>query len=324
MGIKQYLYKLKQSYIKKNTPKLNIADGQKIVVAENCDTQEFERIFSNYIVASSIFQVDEKDLNKIEIYFGAPPKKLLCKMTKLKWLQLHSAGMNGYDDKSLYKGDVKITNAKGIYGLPISECVIGDMLFFMKPAMSNTINKKYSMRADLGKDFTGSTIIVCGLGDIGKKVAIRCKGMQCLKVIGFDKFVTECDGVDEVYPLEKIDDIIGQADIIVSALPAVPETDGIFNEKMFSLMKQDAIFINVGRGNAVDQKALLKVINEKKLLGAALDSTTPDPLPKNHPLRKNGRILITDHLACVSENNRIRVQNYYISQAERYIKGEQI
>lgn len=324
MSIKQYIYNLKQRNIAKNTSKKTITDGQKLVVAENCNVSEFEKIFSDYIVISSIHQIYEKDLDKIEIYFGAPPKKLLSKMKKLKWLQLHSAGLNGYDDKSLYANEVKVSTAKGLYGMQISECVIGQMLFFMKPAMSNTINRKYSMRADLGKDFTNSTVIVCGLGDIGRNIALRCKGMQCKKVIGIDKFVTECDCVDEIYPLEKLGEVIGEADMVASALPAVPETDGAFNKSIFSLMKQDAIFVNVGRGNAVDQKALLDAINSKKLLGAVLDATTPDPLPKNHPLRKNGRILITDHLDCVSENNKIRIENYYLSQAERYKNGEQI
>ncbi|MBO5432725.1 MAG: D-2-hydroxyacid dehydrogenase [Clostridia bacterium] len=324
MSIKQYLYNIKQSYIAKNTPKLNIAEGEKIVVAENCDLKEFEKFFSDYVVVGSVSQIAEKDYGKIEIFFGAPPKKSLPEMTSLKWLQLSSAGMNGYDDKALYKTDVKVTGARGVYGLPISECVIGDILFLMKPAMANTINKKYSIPALSGKDFTGSTVIVCGLGDIGKNIALRCKGMQCEKVIGFDKFVTDCEGVDEIYPLDKLNELIGQADIIASALPAVPETDGVFNEKTFSLMKQDAIFVNVGRGNAVNQEALLKAVNSKKLFGAALDATTPDPLPKNHPLRKNGRILITDHLACISSKNKDRLQSYYLAQAERYIKGEKI
>ena len=324
MSVKQYLYNLKQSYIAKNTPKLNIAEGKKIVVAENCELKAFEEIFSDYVVVNSVSQIAEKDYDKISVYFGAPSKKILPQLTSLQWLQLSSAGMNGYDDRTLYKNNVKVTGTKGVYGLPISECVIGDILFLMKPAMSNTINKKYAISTLSGKDFTGSIVIVCGLGDIGKNIALRCKGMQCEKVIGFDKFVTECEGVDEVYPLEKLGELIGQADIIASALPAVPETDGIFNEKMFSLMKQDAIFVNVGRGNAVNQEDLLKAVNSKRLFGVALDATTPDPLPKNHPLRKNGRVLITDHLACISRNNKERLQSFYIAQAERYINGEQI
>ncbi len=324
MSIKQYLYNLKQSYIAKNTPKLNITDGAKIVVAENCDEEKFEKIFTSYTVVSSFSKIAEKDYDKIEVYFGAPPKKNLSQMTNLKWLQLSSAGMNGYDDRRLYKGDVKVSGAKGIYGLPISECVIGDILFLMKPALSNTINKKYSINTLDGKNFTDSTVIICGLGDIGKNIALRCKGMQCSRIIGFDKYVTMCECVDEVYTLENLEKHIGQADIIVSALPAVPETDGIFDKKMFSLMKQDAIFVNVGRGNAVDQTALIKAVNDKKLFGAALDATSPDPLPQNHPLRKNGRVLITDHLACISKNNKEHLQRYYIAQAERYINGEQI
>lgn len=324
MSIKQYLYNLKQSYIAKNTPKLNIAEGKKIVVAENCDVKEFEEIFSDYVVVNSVSQIAEKDFDKIKVYFGAPSKKILSQLTSLEWLQLSSAGMNGYDDRALYKNDVKVTGARGVYGLPISECVIGDILFLMKPAMSNTINKKYSISTLSGKDFTGSTVIVCGLGDIGKNIALRCKGMQCSKVIGFDKFITECESVDEVYTLEKLQEYIGQADIVVSALPAVTETDGVFNEKTFSLMKNEAIFVNVGRGNAVNQEALLNAVNSKKLFGAVLDATTPDPLPKNHPLRKNKRILITDHLDCISRNNKIRLQSYYISQAEKFVKGEQV
>lgn len=323
MSLKQNLYLKKQAVIAARTPKMKIGAEQKIIIAQDCDTKPFADIFSGYAVSDGLKNIADEDLGRIECYFGAPDKAKLPKMTSLKWLQLSSAGLNGYDDKSLYSApDVKLTNAKGIYGLPISECVIADILFLIKPAMSNTVNKKYRIPPFEGKEFSGSRVIICGMGDIGRNIAARCKGMKCADVTGFDKFVKNDENADRMFTLDKLRENIGEADFVISALPAVPETEGIFDGKMFAAMKDGAVFVNVGRGSAVDQQALLENINNSHLFGAALDATTPDPLPESHPLRRCGRVLVTEHLACISSVVKQRLEKYYISQSERYIKGE--
>jgi len=322
MSLKQFLYDKKQAVKAHRTPKMHFAEGEKLAIVQGLDVGKLQTILADYKVINDINVVSDDDYGRIEIFFGSPRKESLKRMTSLKWLQLSSAGLNGYDDRSLYSGDVLLTTARGVYGLPISECVIGDIIFLMKSALSNAVGKKYSVPALSSTDFAGATVIICGAGDIGRNVALRCKGMQSGRIIGFDKFVTYAEHFDELYAPDRLEEFIALADVVVSALPATDETDGIFNKKTFSLMKRGALFINVGRGNSVDQKALLDSINNGHLGGAALDATTPDPLPQSHPLRKSGRVLITDHLSCISTGNSQRLIDHYCSQAELYVNGE--
>ncbi len=322
MSIKQFLYSIKQNIVAKNTEKITVGENEKIVVADGYDTARFAEVFGEYRVVDSVNKVADADLCKIVVYFGAPKKSLLKSMSGLNWLQLSSAGLNGYDDMALYSCNPTVTTAKGIYGYPISECVIGDILFLMKPAMSNTINKRHSIPPLSGKEFFDSTVAVCGLGDIGRKVAERCKGLKCKRVIGLDNYSPDDKNIDEIYGLCDLPKVIGEADVVVSALPDLPETRNLFCAEMFVKMKKGAIFVNVGRGTATNQKDLEKFIKSGHIFGAALDVTTPDPLPKSHFLRRCKRVIITDHLACISENNRERLLEFYIEQGKKYINGE--
>lgn len=320
--VKNLLHKMKKKYYDIKTPKINFALNDKIAVIEGACEVDYNNLNSQYVIVNNLNKIKNEDYSKISIYMGSPDKQKLKLMTSLKWLQLSSAGVNGYDNENLYFKMPYLTTAKGIYGVPIAECVIADILFLMKPALSNTINEKYKIPPLLGMEFANSSVLVCGLGDIGRNVAIRCKGMKCSSVIGIDSYIPEKEIVDEVYPLEKLDSVIGKADIVVSALPDNEKTRMLFNEKMISKMKKNAIFVNVGRGSAVDQKALLKAIKNKCLFGAALDVTTPDPVAKIHPLKRNNRILVTDHLACISRNNSEKLKKFYYSQFEKYINGD--
>ncbi len=323
MNLKSLLYKAKKQIAAKNIEKVSVPEGTNIVIVDTKgDISNFEKLYPSHKVVNSIDVVSRSDYSKIEIYMGSPQKQLLKQMTSLKWLQLSSAGLNGYDEDSLYSNKPKVTTAKGIYGIPISECVIGDIVFLMKPALSNKINKNHFISVSTAKEFLGSNVVVCGLGDIGLNVAKRCKGMQCSSVIGVDCYTPDCEYIDKVYPINELKNIIIDADIVVSALPQLPETDNIFNKEMFSAMKKGAIFVNVGRGNAVDQNALFDALNTKQLFGAALDVTTPDPLPKSHKLRKCKRLIITDHLACISGNNSMRLYDFYLVQSETYTLGD--
>lgn len=322
MSIKNKLYRIKKQYMDKQAPKISVPNHCEIAVIEYADEEMFSTLFPKYTVVNNLNKICASDYSKISVYMGAPEKSKLIHMSSLKWIQLSSAGLNGYDDKSLYCKMPMITTAKGIYGVPISECVIADILFLMKPALSNCVNKKHKIPPTDGLEMENCSAIVCGLGDIGRNVAVRLKGMNCKSVIGIDTYIPEGNIVDAVFPLDKLAEVIGKADIVVSALPDLPQTRSIYNTDMFGRMKKNAVFVNVGRGSAVDQQALIAAVKTGHLFGAALDVTTPDPISTFHPLRRTGRILITDHLACISRNNSQKLQTFYFEQAKKYINGE--
>ena len=103
--------------------------------------------------------------------------------------------------------------------------------------------------------------------------------------------------MDEQYTLDKLPEMIGRGDLVAMILPATKETENLMNEDMLNRMKMGSYLINAGRGNAVDPAALRKALDEGRIAGAALDVTSPEPLPSDDPLWKYENVLITPHIA---------------------------
>ena len=131
----------------------------------------------------------------------------------------------------------------------------------------------------------GSEITVLGTGDIGTSFARRAKAMGAKRIVGVrrsDKPGDLC--YDEMYTFSQLDRVLPQTEILVMALPSTPETAGILSRERIALLPPDAIVVNVGRGTAVDQDALMEALNAGRIAGAALDVMVPEPLPADHPL----------------------------------------
>ena len=136
-----------------------------------------------------------------------------------------------------------------------------------------------------------------GLGDIGGRYAKKMKALGAY-VIGFRKTDKEKpEYVDEQYTLDRLPEMIGRGDLVAMILPATKETENLMNEEMLNRMKMGSYLINAGRGNAVDLAALRKALDEGRIAGAALDVTSPEPLPSDDPLWKYENVLITPHIA---------------------------
>ncbi|KAJ8896429.1 hypothetical protein PR048_001773 [Dryococelus australis] len=134
-----------------------------------------------------------------------------------------------------------------------------------------------------GQGLQDSTVGIVGFGRIGQEVAIR---LQPFKVKNFlYSGRSEKPGAKELGALlVPLDELLRQSDFVIVCCALTPETRGMFNDDLFSIMKRNAIFINVSRGAVVDQPALLRALQEGKILAAGLDVMTPEPLPPSHPL----------------------------------------
>ena len=143
----------------------------------------------------------------------------------------------------------------------------------------------------------GSTVLVVGAGHIGSTFAAMCQGLGA-HTLGLKRTVHgPVEGFDQVFPMERLDDLLPQADIVVLVVPHSPQTAGLMNEDRLRRMKEGAILISSGRGSVLDQEALAHVMGEGRLWGAALDVTTPEPLPQDSPLWYIPDLLITPHVA---------------------------
>lgn len=241
-------------------------------------------------------KVQPQDVENKEVVIGNIPKSYLESAKNLKWLQLSMSGYEGYP-QLMPKGAI-LTNSRGAFGLAISEHMLGMLLMLKKRLHQYHNNQKKALWQAEGKvtSVYESKVLIVGLGNIGSEFSIRVKALGAY-TIGIKRDISKkAECIDELYTLDKIDELIPKADVIALSIPNDKDTYKLMNEKRISLMKQGAILLNVGRGAAVDTDALTRAISEGKIM-AGLDVTDPEPLPKDHPLWKEENCIITPHIS---------------------------
>ena len=248
--------------------------------------------------------IPAKDLTKqlvqdADIIIGNVSPELLRGTGRLKWLQLNSAGTDGYTEDGILPEGALLTNATGAYGLAISEHMIGALLCIMKKLHLYGADQQKHVWGDHGNvtSIYGSRTLVVGFGDIGSEFAVRMNALGS-RVTGIRRNQTEKpDYLEALYQMDALAECLRTADIVAACLPGTEETYHIFDRNAFAKMKKGAYFLNVGRGNAVDSYALAEALNSGHLAGASVDVTEPEPLPKEHPLWDAKNLLITPHIS---------------------------
>lgn len=237
-------------------------------------------------------------VHQYDIIIGNVPPQLIKGSRNLKWLQLNSAGTDGYLKDVLPEGTY-LTNATGAYGLAISEHLLASLLCIMKKLNRYVRNQENSDWHDEGPvtSIYGSKTLIVGFGNIGSEFAQRMHALGST-VTGLRKNKTEKPPyLAALHQMDKFYDCLHDADIVAACLPGTPETLKLFGKEAFAAMKPGAYFLNVGRGSSVDSMALADALNSRHLAGAAIDVTDPEPLPREHPLWTAENLLITPHIS---------------------------
>lgn len=233
------------------------------------------------------------------IIIGNVDPTILKESKKLEWIQLNSAGADAYIQPGVLPEGVKLTNASGAYGLAISEHMLGAALCLKKKLYLYQDNMKKHRWMDEGKvtSIWNSTVLVVGMGDIGSEFAKRIH-MLGGKVLGIRKHRTEKpEYLQGLYQMEALPELLPQADIVALTLPGTKELTKFFGKEEFAAMKKDGIFINVGRGSLVDEKALCEALISGEIAGAAIDVTAVEPLPEDSPLWDCPNLILTPHIS---------------------------
>ncbi|MGI6707381.1 MAG: D-2-hydroxyacid dehydrogenase [Clostridia bacterium] len=293
-------------------------DHHKAILEEKAPSARF--IYSNPK------EVDASQVQNANVIIGNPPIDMLEGSSRLEWLQLQSAGVGGYIKEGVLPKDAILTNASGAYGLAISEYMLGVLLQLYKKLHLYRDQQAEAEWSYLGpvKSIYNSVALIVGLGDIGGEFAKRLKALGAY-AIGIRRTNTQKpDYLDELYLMDKLEDLLPRADIIALSLPETPLTTGVINRRNLELMKRDAVLINVGRGTAIDTDALCDALEKERILGAALDVTDPEPLPKDHRLWRMKNVVITPHVSggfSLAETHN-RIVGISAHNLEAFLKGE--
>lgn len=264
----------------------------------------------------------EEEIARAEIVVGSPKREDIPKAKNLRWLQTATSGIGRFADKAIYHNEeIILTNAAGAYGRQIADHVMGaiiafnhNFLLFHDQMKTGSWEVRYPKQ-----DLWDCTVLIFGLGDIGSHTARLAKG-HGMHVIGIKRNHSEKPAyVDELATFETLDTYLPSADFVVLCAPATPETKGIMDRRRIGLMKEGSHLINVARGSLLDHDALLEALEHKKLAGAALDVTSPEPLPADHPLWQVPNVLITPHTCGFSIHDSRRTFRIFLENLGHYL-----
>ena len=230
------------------------------------------------------------------------------KFTNLKFIQLTSAGFDRVPMDDINRRGIKIFNARGVYSIPMAEFALTGVLSLYKGFKffcDNQARKSWVKNRNL-IELYGQTVCVVGAGSVGTECAKRFKAMGC-KVIGVDLYPRECEAFEIIYSLDKLDDVLAEADVVVLTLPLTEQTRGLFNKRKFELMKDGSVLVNISRGAVVDEASLINALSNGKLYGACLDVFENEPLSSDSPLWNYKNVIVTPHNSFVGNNNNARL-----------------
>jgi len=245
----------------------------------------------------------------------------------LTWFAAPSAGVDFLMKPGMFANeDCLITNSTGAYGVTIAEHIITVSLMMMRKL-------DYSYRESLKKNWTGPQlqkslkdcrITVLGTGDIGCCFAKRARAFEPESITGVSRS-GKCGrfDFDDMKKVDELDYVLPYTDLLVMSLPDTPETRDILNRERLSLLPDGSYVVNVGRGSAIEEDALMECLNEGRLGGAALDVFKNEPLPEDSPLWDTKNLLITPHVAgnlTLEHTLNVNV-NMFCENLIRYSKG---
>lgn len=223
---------------------------------------------------------------------------------KLKWIHFGVAGVEKNLFPSLLKSNTIITNSKGIHAIPVSEFILGCILFHSKRfANCNEFKSTHEWKQwDIAKtmiQLKNKTLGIVGYGSIGKATAKLAKsfGMNIIATKRLQKQTSSNKYVDSLIPLSNIDTLYNQADFIAITCPLTPMTNQMISHNSFSKMKKTVYLINIARGEIIDDSALINALENQTISGAALDVFKDEPLSKNHPFFNYDNLFLSPHIS---------------------------
>lgn len=325
--MKKAVGRLKYKVHSKDKQEICIKKIADIIVVDEIEFQIVEAVNleTNYvIVPRDAISIDMYP--KVIAWLGNVEKEQLKMMPNLRWLQVPSAGWNGYEKMDLYANpnEITLTNLRGIFDIPIAEYCCCSMLMVSREAMCLSVLpwKSYPRTEECFRDLEGSNVLIVGAGSIGTEIAKKLHGLGVQNLYGIRNHVVQSENFSKVYSMNELKSLVDTMDYIISTLPESEETNNIFNKTIFDRMKKTAYFINVGRGNAVDESDLRKALKERKIAGAILDVTKRENKFPITILDRTPGLILTRHRSSLSKDNQQRKNSFAEKQIRAFIKGE--
>jgi phosphoglycerate dehydrogenase-like enzyme len=266
-----------------------------------------------------------------DIYVGLllrPDQFRLAK--RLKWIHCTSAGVAQLMYPELRRSRIILTNASGVHATTMAEHILGMMVAMARDfpgSIRYQLQRKWGQQAIWDgparpRELSGEVALLIGFGAVGRAVAerVRALGMRVWAVTRSGH--ADAALAERVFPATQLDSALPGADFLVLVAPETPETHHLIGVQQLSVMKPSAFLINVARGSLIDQAALIDALERRAIAGAALDVTTPEPLPPENLLWSLENVFITPHTSGISERLWEREGELLIDNLNRWFTGQ--
>lgn len=262
----------------------------------------------------------EAEIGWFDLDAKEPMAEAVRRAQKLVWLNSIYAGLDFLPLELLQQRGVTITNGAGINAVTIAEYVVMGMLTMAKgyrEVVRAQVRREWLLDSPGKRELAGSKALLLGYGAIGKLVKARLEAFEV------EVAVVRRSGGDGVLGPDEWRARLGEFDWVILAVPATPETDAMIGAAELAAMKADAVLVNIARGAVVDQDALVAALAEKRIGGAFLDVTTPEPLPADHALWGLDNAHVTMHLSGRAQSKMfVRSAERFLANCRRYVAGE--
>ncbi|MDK2563568.1 phosphoglycerate dehydrogenase [Romboutsia sedimentorum] len=300
----------------------------KVLFTMNYGEDKFQKIRDlgyevTYYHENKVSNNDDTDDSDILVTYNPFNTLDISKMSKLKYIQTTSVGVDQIPKEKLLGKDILIANNKGGYSVPISEWIVMYILQIYKNSKKfyeQQQNKKWKMNFEM-TEMTGKKIGFIGTGTIATQGAKRLKAFG-VEIWGVNTNGSDREYFDKCFSTLEMNTVFKECDVVICTIPATKETIGIINKDKFNIMKDKSVFINVGRGNILNEEDLVSCIN--KFRGVALDVFQNEPLSEDNKLWSFDNVTVTPHNSWVSDKNNERNFDMIYNNLKKYINKESI
>ncbi|HWL12715.1 MAG TPA: D-2-hydroxyacid dehydrogenase [Ureibacillus sp.] len=269
----------------------------------------------------------EEDLETAEVivtYGEDLTDEHIAKAHNLKWIFIASAGVEKMPKEAIAERNLLVSNVRGIHKKPMTESILAHILSLKRvlPTIyDNQRNKIWNKRGGRPTELNGSTALIIGPGAIGGEIGRLLQAFE-VYTIGCNRSGNPAEYMNETHRIDELAEHLPKADIVISVLPSTDETEHLIRYEHFELMRENAIFMNFGRGNLVATDVLIRALEEKQIQHAVLDVFEEEPLPLESKLWELDNVTISPHCSSHSSRYLERSLEIFIPSLEKYRKGD--
>jgi phosphoglycerate dehydrogenase-like enzyme len=273
-----------------------------------------------------------QELPDTDIFVGYSLRpKQLAGAKKLKWIHSTAAGVAQLVYPELRDSGITVTNASGIFSVPMAEHTIGLLIALARNFPDSVRHQDRAVWSQQQlwdvhplTELHGKLLLIVGYGSIGHELARGAKAFD-MRVWGVSRTGKgDAALAEKIVPVSQLREVLPHADYVVISAPETPETHHLIGAEELALLKPTAYLLNVARGSLLDQSALMAALEKRKMAGAALDVTDPEPLPADHPLWRAPNLFLTPHTSAISDRLWSRQTALLLDLLQRWFESREL